>query len=111
MSYEKFKYIMQTLVAFSEKKNKIADFFEKEIMEDSWCIITLGNPIEDVLINMLADEFECWYTFREGVKEFDWWIIEEGNRYKGFENEIADWIYNIDDVKKMTIADSQPFLF
>ena len=43
MSYEKFKAIIEILLEFQQKKDRISDFFEKEIMEDSWCLITLGN--------------------------------------------------------------------
>lgn len=108
MSFDKFKYIMEEIISFRDKKDRIADFFEKELMEDSWCILTFGNTMEDVLISLLADEFDCWYTFREGIKEFDWWRpAEDGNRYRGFENEIADWMYTLDEKKVITINDKE----
>ena len=65
MPYEKFKAIMTILVDFKEQRDRISDFFEKELMQDSWCIITLGSNIESALMGLLADEFECWYSFQE----------------------------------------------
>ena len=96
MSYEKFKYIMELLIDFIEKRRIISDFFEKELMKDSWCIFTFGNTVESTLINMLADEFDCWYAIREDIKEFDWWNSEAGKNY-GMENEIEAWLYAIDE--------------
>ena len=69
-------------------------------MEDSWCILTLGNTVETALINMVADEFECWYSFKEGVTKFEWWADE---KCYGMENDIEAWLYSIDDNKTITI--------
>lgn len=99
MSFEKFKAIMSTLIAFKEQKDRISDFFEKEIMSDSWCIITLGNEVESTLVNLLADEFECWYSFHEKPEVYDWWDFS--NKYRGFENDIENWLYSMDDIKKV----------
>lgn len=100
MSYSKFKVLIEALLAFQQKKDRISDFFEKELMEDSWCMLTLGNPVESALINLIADEFECWYTLREDVKDFDWWLDE--NHY-GMENDIETWLYSLDERKTVSI--------
>lgn len=100
MNYNKFKFIMETLMSFRDKKNRVGDFFEKEIMEDSWCIVTFGNPVESALINLLADEFECWYSFRDDVKDFTWWIEE---RQYDMENDIETWLYGLDEIKSITV--------
>ena len=100
MSYEKFKAIMNILLDFQQKKDRISNFFEKEIMEDSWCLITLGTPVEDALVSLVADEFECWYSFREEVEEFDWW---RDLKYRGFENDIETWLYSLDEHKSITV--------
>ena len=100
MSYPKFKHIMETILEFMKKRDKVSDFFEKEIMEDSWCLITFGSHIEQTLVNLLADEFECWYTFKEDVKDFNWW--EEKDHY-GMENDIETWLYSLDEKKTITI--------
>lgn len=92
MSFNKFKRIMETIQDFIDQRDRINEFFEKEIMKDSYCIITLGLPIEDVLINMLADEFDCWYAIRENDVDFNWW---ESEGYTGSSNEISDWFYNL----------------
>lgn len=104
MPLDKFKAIMEVLLQFQAKKDRISKFFEKEIMEDSWCIVTLGYPVEDTLVSMLADEFECWYSFKEDVKEFDWWV---GDNYRGFENDIENWLYSIDEKKTAYVNDKE----
>lgn len=100
MPFSKFQRIMETLVEFQQKKERISDFFEKEIMEDSWCLITVGTPLEDILINLLADEFECWYSLTEGEHDFDWW--SEGRPY-GIENDIEYWLYPTSNEEEKSI--------
>lgn len=100
MPFDKFKKIMEILIEFQQKKDRISDFFEKELMEDSWCLITLGTPVEDALVSLMADEFECWYSFREEVEEFDWW---RDPKYRGFENDIETWLYSLDEYKSITM--------
>ena len=101
MPYTKFKAIMDILVDFKEQKDRISDFFEKELMTDSWCIITLGSKVEDALVNLLADEFDCWYSLREKPEVYDWWSNSDG--YRGFENDIENWLYSMNDVKTVTL--------
>lgn len=102
MSFPKFKFIMNKLVEIRDKKERISDFFEKELMTDSFCYITLGAQIEDALISLLADEFECWYSFDKNVKDYIWW--NEGLSYRNFENDIENWLYTIsDDPKTVTV--------
>jgi hypothetical protein len=100
MPFSKFKLLMNVLLEFKQKKDKVSDFFEKELMENSWCLITFGDTIESALINLIADEFECWYTFKDDIKEFDWWQAE--NKY-GMENDIETWLYSLDEHKSITI--------
>ena len=100
MPYDKFKYIMEVILEFQQKRDRVSDFFEKELMEDSWCLITFGTPIESALISMLADEFDCWYSFKEKVEEFDWW---REPKYCGMENDIETWLYSLDEQKSITV--------
>lgn len=100
MPFSKFKLLMNVLLEFKQKKDKVSDFFEKELMENSWCLITFGDTIESALINLIADEFECWYTFKDDIKEFDWWQAE--NKY-GMENDVEMWLYSLDEHKSITV--------
>lgn len=103
MPFPKFKFIMNKLIEMRDKKEKISDFFEKELMTDSYCYITLGAEVESALINLVADEFECWYSFHEKPEIYDWWNISQGG-YRGFENDIENWLYTItDDPKTVTV--------
>ena len=99
MSFEKFKHLMEVLLSFQEKKDKVSDFFEKELMQDSWCIFTFGYELEDTLVNMLADEFDCWFSFKDPLP-YKWW---EGKQY-GYGNDIEEWLYSLQDKDKKTIT-------
>ena len=104
MPFSKFKLLMNVLLEFQQKKDKVSDFFEKELMENSWCLITFGDTIESALINLIADEFDCWYTFKDDIKEFDWWQAE--NKY-GMENDIETWLYSLDEHKSITVNEKE----
>lgn len=104
MPFQKFKVIMNTLLDFQAKKDRISDFFEKELMEDSWCIFTAGNEVEEALINLLADEFDCWYSFKDEIKEFEWWTSEH---HYGMENDIETWLYSLDEKKVVIVNDKE----
>lgn len=126
MSFEKFKTIIEILQEFQKKRDRIGDFFEKELCEDSFCIITLGNKVEDVVINLLADEFKCWYSFRnslrvkfdnekgtfvsEGTSEkeeekYEWWV----NR-TAIENDIENFLYKMEDESQSITVGNKVFL-
>lgn len=100
MPFSKFKSLMNVLLEFQQKKERVSDFFEKELMDNSWCVLTFGTTVEDALINLIADEFECWYTFKDNIKEFDWWQAED--KY-GMENDIETWLYSLDEHKSITV--------
>lgn len=104
MSYEKFKGIINTLLEFQKKRDVVSKFFEEELMEDSFCFVTFGTSVESALVNLLADEFDCWYTFREDIKDFNWWTTE---RAYGMENDIAEWLYSLDEEKAVYINDKK----
>ena len=116
MSFEKFKYIMEQIQHYETKRDKISDFFEDELCEDSRCLFTVGNDLSTILVSMLADEFNCWYQVRynpvvdalkeelkievEKKKESEtpkWW--DESCRR--WENDIEYWLY--EENKKITI--------
>lgn len=100
MSFPKFKFIMNKLIEFRDKREKVSNFFEKEIMTDSFCFVTLGSEVESALVNLLADEFECWYSFDKDISNFNWWETEG---YKGYENDIENWLYTISRDTKTVI--------
>lgn len=102
MPFPKFKFIMNKLVEIRDKKERISDFFEKELMTDSYCYLSIGAEIEDTLICLVADEFECWYSFNKDTEDFTWW--DPNQKYRAYENDIESWLYTItDDPKTVTI--------
>lgn len=99
MTFEKFRAIMNILIAFNEKRDKFSKFIEEEISTSTYCIVDFGSEVEGALINLLADEFKCWYAFQE--RDFDWW-----NGALGIENDIEAWLYTIsDEPKTITVND------
>lgn len=93
MTFEKFKAIMNTIMAFDEKRDKFSKFIEEEISTSTFCMVDFGSEVESALINLLADEFNCWYSFRD--RDYDWW-----NDSFGIENDIEAWLYSISDEPK-----------
>ena len=103
MKFPKFKFIMETLIGYIEKRDRISNFLEKEVCEDSWCLVTVGSTLESMLINLLADEFDCWFSTKgDTPKEYDWW--DEGSRYSGFGNDIEEFLYRINEEEPYTVG-------
>ena len=98
MPFPKFKFIMNKLIEIRDKKERISDFFEKELMTDSYCYLSIGAEVEDALTCLVADEFECWYSFDKNIKDFTWWDPEQ--KYRAYENDIESWLYTISDGPK-----------
>ena len=102
MNFERFKTIIKVIQDFDNQREKIDKFFESEIMENSFCNITIGNNIQSTLINMLADEFDCWFQIKDSVKLTYWW--KNRNNY-GMSNEIEWWLYESSSPKIITMQD------
>ena len=85
---------MNILIEFKEQRGRISDFIEKEISTSTYCICDIGNDIESALINLLADEFNCWYSLSDR-KDYNWWK----DTYN-IENDIENWLYSISDKPK-----------
>ena len=94
MTFEKFKAVMDTIIAFNEKRDKFSKFIEDEISTSTFCVVDFGLEVENALINLLADEFKCWYKFQD--RDYDWW-----NSTTGIENDIEAWLYSISDEPKV----------
>lgn len=98
LDFQRFKLIIEIIQKFDEKRERIDKFFEEELMENSFCLLTVGDTLHSTLISMLADEFNCWYSLTQ-EKPTRWWKNEK--RY-GISNEIEWWLYESDD-KKVTV--------
>lgn len=100
MSFDKFRYIMDIIIDFGKKRERFSNFIEEEISTSTYCVVDFGSEVESALVNLLADQFSCWYAFTETPKEFDWWHHEPG-KFRQFENDIEAWLYNISDEPKV----------
>lgn len=90
MPFEKFERIMNTLIKFKDKREKISDFIETEIATASFCVCDIGNDLETTLTSLLADEFKCWFgKHSESDGTCEWWKYHE----YGLDNDIEYWLY------------------
>ena len=102
MSFNKFKQIMTTLQEFMEQRDRIDKFFEKEITKDSYCMFTLGNPLLDTITRMLADEFDCWFTYQTEIPvTFEW--ADPDFKSISVSNDIEEWLYAFDKPTTITV--------
>lgn len=113
MPFEKFEYIMNQILQFQKKSEKISDFINDELCTDSRGWFSVGDELVVTLTCMLADEFNCWYSLghnhsavnelREamGLEKDE---REEGTRWwdknvRKWENDIEYWLY--EDTKRI----------
>lgn len=97
MDFDRFKRIIEVIQEFDKKIEKISKFFEEEMMEDSYCMITIGSNLQTTLVSMLADEFDCWYSTRSNEKPTHWWKNEKTYRSS---NDIEWWLYESNDTEE-----------
>ena len=112
MSFEKFKYIIENILKIQERREKIADFFEAELCTGSWAMFDFAENIDDMLIHLLADEFNCWYATwsrnkgEEETQTTEWW--NDKNKYNLQENDIEYWLYgSLNEEKKIITVDGK----
>ena len=110
MDFERFKYIMTVIQDFDRKREKVSDFFEENLCTSSFCYVDYGCELQNTLINMLADEFDCWYDTgapflgHENDKSKEWWEA----RFNGWSNDIEYWLYDAKpDNKSITINNNE----
>lgn len=94
MNRDRFKKIMETLIEFKHKRTKVSDFLQEEVATGSWVFVTYGEEIESALVNMLADEFDCWFDtgFCGDPLPKEWWSEKPHQ-----ENDIAYWLYELSE--------------
>ena len=102
INFDRFKKIIETIQNFDKKRERIDEFFEKEIMDTSFCMVTLGSEVSSTLINMLADEFDCWYSYRGNPTH---WRKNEKTYHST--NDIEWWLYEKDDSAEVTIGNKK----
>lgn len=99
--FEKFKLVMETLIAFKDKRERISDFVEKELASSSFCVCDIGYSLENALTSLLADEFKCWFgKYSESDGTCEWWNHKE----YGLDNDIEYWLYGSISVDKKKIV-------
>ena len=91
MPFEKFERIMNTLIKFKDKRERISDFVEKEIATASFCVCDIGTDLETIITSLLSDEFKCWFGkhTEEADRTCEWWKYHE----YGLDNDIEYWLY------------------
>ena len=99
MPFEKFERIMNTLIKFKDKRERISDFVEKEIATASFCVCDIGTDLETIITSLLADEFKCWFGKHSEDGNCEWWQYKE----YGLDNDIEYWLYGSlsEDEKKV----------
>ena len=100
-NFNRFKRIIEIIQEFNKKRDKVDKFFEAEIMENSFCMVTYGEPILLTLTNMLADEYDCWYSTTNSNPSF-WW---KSDKQYDLSNEIEWWLYEADEGNKIIVVD------
>lgn len=76
ISYEMFNKTIKEIQKYNKNTQKLSDAFEKYLMENSWCIISIGDNLADQSLKLLAEFFKQ-YTELNVYEVITWWLYED----------------------------------
>ena len=76
ISYEMFNKTIKEIQKYNKNTQKLSDAFEKYLMENSWCIVNIGDNLADQSLKLLAEFFKQ-YTELDVYELITWWLYED----------------------------------
>lgn len=78
MEFEKFKKCIDTINNTHEKQDLLSKCMEENLSTSTYCIVDICNDVIKVLIDLLADYYNCNFEIQEVIdNDISWWLYEE----------------------------------
>lgn len=78
MEFEKFKKCIDTINNTHEKQDLLSKCIEENLSTSTYCIVDICNDIIKVLIDLLADYYNCNFEIQDVLdNDISWWLYEE----------------------------------
>ena len=112
MEFEKFKKCIDTINNTHEKQDLLSKCMEENLSTSTYCIVDICNDVIKILIDLLADYYDCNFEIQDVLdNDISWWLYEEVEKViyikeNGKERKIpvpdtyAFWKYLEDNRKK-----------
>lgn len=76
ISYEMFNKTIKEIQKYNKNTKKLSDAFEKYLMENSWCVVNIGDNLADQSLKLLAEFFKQ-NTELDVYEVIIWWLYED----------------------------------
>lgn len=78
MEFEKFKRYIDTINNTVEKEELISECIEQNLSSSTFCIVDICSDVIKLLVDLLADYYNCQYEIQEhNDNEISWWLFED----------------------------------
>lgn len=78
MEFEKFKRYIDTINNTLEKEELISKCIEQNLSSSTFCIVDICSDVIKLLVDLLADYYNCQYEIQEhNDNEISWWLFED----------------------------------
>lgn len=80
ISFEEFEKCMHAIEDHDDFCHRVSKFLEDEICKGSWCMVTAGEKLKQLIIKNLCKEFDIEYDNCRYGNEIEWWLYEDVNK-------------------------------
>ncbi len=78
MEFEKFKKCIDTINNTHEKQDLLSKCMEENLSTSTYCIVDICNDVIKILIDLLADYYDCNFEIQDVLdNDISWWLYEE----------------------------------
>ena len=78
MNYYKFKKHINTIKNTLKKEKRVSDCIQKNLSTSTYCIVDICNDVIKILIDLLADYYDCNFEIQDVLdNDISWWLYEE----------------------------------
>lgn len=78
MEFKKFEKYINTIKQSEEKQRLLSKSIEQYLSSNSHCVVDICGDLTEVLTDILADYYNCWFDNQTYLSnDISWWLYEK----------------------------------
>lgn len=86
ITFERFVKIIDTIKDHDFLTRNFSKFLESEICRNSYCYVTVGENLQQCIIEMLCDYFGIPQSDKYNENDIEWWLYESSPKIFYFDD-------------------------